>query len=194
MQTPKRIKPKVPIDRQWHMPGKETFKMKPIKELLNRYVPKNNDNSWVNPFSGKSILCEHNNDINPDINPNGMDAAVYVKKLGKKKFPGFLFDPPFSLNQATTLYNQFHKEKGKGLFCVKPSSMVYWSKIKNDIADRIEIGGICISFGWNSMGLGLNRGFEQVEILLVPHGGSRNDTIVVVERKIGKRIIKKKKK
>jgi len=34
------------------------------------------------------------------------------------------------------------------------------------------------------MGIGKNRGFEMVEILLVPHGGSKNDTIVTVERKL----------
>ena len=34
------------------------------------------------------------------------------------------------------------------------------------------------------MGLGKNRGFEMLEILLVPHGGSKNDTIVTVERKL----------
>lgn len=32
-------------------------------------------------------------------------------------------------------------------------------------------------------GIGLKRGFEMIEILLVPHGGSKNDTIVTVERK-----------
>ena len=33
------------------------------------------------------------------------------------------------------------------------------------------------------MGIGKNRGFEMIEILLVPHGGSKNDTIVTVEQK-----------
>ena len=35
-----------------------------------------------------------------------------------------------------------------------------------------------------SNGIGKNRGFEMLEILLVPHGGSKNDTIVTVERKL----------
>jgi len=34
------------------------------------------------------------------------------------------------------------------------------------------------------MGIGKNRGFEMTRILLVPHGGSKNDTIVTVETKI----------
>jgi hypothetical protein len=43
--------------------------------------------------------------------------------------------------------------------------------------------GICISFGWSSNGIGLKRGFEIVEILLVAHGGNHNDTMCVVEQK-----------
>ena len=38
-------------------------------------------------------------------------------------------------------------------------------------------------FGWNSNGVGKVRGFEIIEILLIAHGGSHNDTIVTVERK-----------
>ncbi len=45
-------------------------------------------------------------------------------------------------------------------------------------------GGKAICFGWSSMGLGKNRGFEMKRILLVPHGGSKNDTIVTVETKL----------
>jgi len=37
--------------------------------------------------------------------------------------------------------------------------------------------------GWNSGGIGKTFGFTQKEILLVPHGGPHNDTIVVVEEK-----------
>lgn len=35
-------------------------------------------------------------------------------------------------------------------------------------------------------GIGIKYGFEIQEILLVPHGGWHNDTIVVVEKKINK--------
>lgn len=44
--------------------------------------------------------------------------------------------------------------------------------------------GIVVCFGWNSNGVGKKRGFEMEEVLLVPHGGSKHDTIVTVERKI----------
>ena len=34
------------------------------------------------------------------------------------------------------------------------------------------------------MGVGIKRGFEMTRILLVPHGGNKNDTICTVEVKL----------
>ena len=58
-----------------------------------------------------------------------------------------------------------------------------WSNWKDSIARVIKPGGLCLSFGWSSNGLGKSRNYEIVEILLVAHGGNHNDTIVVVEEK-----------
>ena len=41
-----------------------------------------------------------------------------------------------------------------------------------------------LSFGWNTNGVGINRGFEMQEILIVAHGGSKNDTLCTAEIKI----------
>lgn len=60
----------------------------------------------------------------------------------------------------------------------------YWSKQKSEIGRLVKKGGYVITCSWNSGGIGKKYGFEIVEILLVPHGGWHNDTIVVVERKI----------
>ncbi len=172
------------ITRKWAMPNKATHKVYPIKHLLSKYVPKGGM-GWFDPFAGDNKICEFRNDIDPKKKTGqpmeAMDYINYLAGLGGG-FKGAIIDPPFSLNQMKTLYKEF--SKSRGLFCVKPASMIYWSKFKNKVADMIEPGGICISMAWNSMGLGKNRGFEIVEILLVPHGGSRNDTIVTVERKI----------
>lgn len=61
--------------------------------------------------------------------------------------------------------------------------MSFWSNCKDELARIINIGGYCICCGWTSQGLGKNRGFKMIEILLVPHGGNKNDTIVTVEQK-----------
>lgn len=60
----------------------------------------------------------------------------------------------------------------------------YWSNQKKQIGRIVKKGGITITCGWNSGGIGKKYGFKIIEILLVPHGGWHNDTIVTVERKI----------
>ena len=56
--------------------------------------------------------------------------------------------------------------------------------MKKEIARITKPNSIVITFGWNTNGIGKTKGFEIIEILLVAHGGSHNDTICVVERKL----------
>ena len=55
------------------------------------------------------------------------------------------------------------------------------------MTDRLKessgAGAIVLSFGWNSAGMGKWSGFEQIELLLVCHGGAHNDTICLAERR-----------
>jgi hypothetical protein len=156
------------IERQWAMPNKWTFTIKPIKELLEIEVDKNK--IWLDPFcgeNGRKYAC-----ITNDIEMGGKDALKYLKEnIGDNQCDGVLYDPPYSITQA--------RQYGKKEF----SSMKYWADCKNEIARIVKPGGKVICFGWNSMGLGKNRGFEMTRILLVAHGGSRNDTICTVEIK-----------
>ena len=55
---------------------------------------------------------------------------------------------------------------------------------QDTLTKLVKTGGYCLSFGWNTNGVGKKRGFEIIEILIVAHGGSKNDTLCTVERKI----------
>ena len=59
-----------------------------------------------------------------------------------------------------------------------------WTELKDTLSQKLQPGGITISFGWNSEGFGIGRGYQLEEIMLVAHGSGHNDTIVTVERKI----------
>ena len=48
----------------------------------------------------------------------------------------------------------------------------------------LKKNGWVMCFGWNTNGLGKNRGFEMTEILIVAHGGSKNDTLCTLEYKL----------
>ncbi len=65
----------------------------------------------------------------------------------------------------------------------------FWANLKREISRIAKIDSIVISCGWNSGGMGKKYGFELIEVLLVPHGGQHNDTIVTVEKKVQKRYI-----
>lgn len=54
---------------------------------------------------------------------------------------------------------------------------------KLEIARILKPNRKAICFGWNSAGVGKTRGFALRRVLLVPHGGSKHDTIVTVETK-----------
>lgn len=91
-----------------------------------------------------------------------------------------LFDPPYSITQAAQLYHEYGKEKLE----VNVANMKYWALCKDNIARILKLNGRVICCGWNSNGLGKGRGFEMTSVLIVNHGGSKNDTLVTLEYKI----------
>ena len=168
------------IDRIWAMPNKWTFTIKPIRELLKEEVT---GGRWIDPFAGKNSPAPFGdrNDLD-DSNETAYheDALKFLKRYALSSVDGVLFDPPYSITQAAQCYKSFGKEKLK----VNVANMGYWKQIKDEIARILKPQGKVICFGWNSMGLGKGRGFEMQRILLVPHGGSKNDTLVTVETKL----------
>ena len=164
------------MNRVWAMPNKWTFTIKPIRDLLKRY---NVGNGWIDPFAGEHSPAEITNDLNPKRNADyNLHAEMFVRLLSDNKYKGCLFDPPYSPHQTKECYegigiNMKYEDDGRH----------GWSKTKKQIANIIEPSGLCISFGWNTVGIGKKAGFEIIEILLVSHGIGHNDTIVTVEKK-----------
>jgi hypothetical protein len=160
------------ISRVWAMPNKWTFKITPIADLLAKYV--GDGKGWIDPFAGETSPAECTNDIDNPKATFHEDALEFLSRLSEAK--GVLFDPPYSVEQCLRKYTP--KFKGTA------GRAEYWAKCKDEIARIIQPGGIAISFCWDSTGMGINRGFELVQILLVCHGACHNDTIVTVERKV----------
>lgn len=166
------------INRLWAMPNKNTFTIKPIKEIVEKYV--NISDVIIDPFANESSYGTITNDLNPEFNTDyHLDALSFLKQIESNSADLVLFDPPYSITQAAQCYKDYGKEKLER----NVANMGYWADCKNEVARILKTNGIALICGWNSNGIGKNRGFEMVEILLVPHGGSKNDTIVTVEFK-----------
>ena len=146
------------ITRLWAMPNKRTFTIKPIKNLIDKYKKGSN---WLDPFQY----------------PYTEDVITHLNRFKNSSQDGVLFDPPYSPRQLKECYDDI----GEVLHDTKSS---VWANWKDETARVIQPDGLCLSFGWSSQGLGKNRGFKIIEILLVAHGGNHNDTICVVEKKV----------
>lgn len=164
------------ITRAWAMPSHHTFLIKPISELVKRYV--GDGGGWIAPFAGENSPAEVTNDLNPDKNTLFHRHAKEFAEIIVGDFVGVLFDPPYSLRQLKECYDNIDVKM------FKDDSQRFPQNVKEIISPKIKMGGYAITFGWNSQGFGKKLGFEIIEILLVAHGRSHNDTIVTVERKI----------
>lgn len=166
------------IQKRWAMPSGNTFTIGPIKELVEAEVAKGG--VIVDPFANNCKYGTITNDLAPEYDTTyHMDALEFLKSLGSNSADLVLYDPPYSITQAAQLYRDYGKDKLE----VSVSNMRYWKLIKDNIARILKANGRVMCFGWNTNGLGKGRGFEMTDILIVSHGGSKNDTLCTLEYK-----------
>lgn len=172
------------INRAWAMPNKNTFKIKPINELIQKIFNKyGKDAVACDPFVNNSpfkSLCKFTNDLDPSVEAGShMDALEFLQGIEDDSIDIFLFDPPYSPRQVSESYKKFGMSVN-----TETTQASYWTKLKIEAERIVKDNGAAICCGWNSGGIGDTYGFSTEEILLVPHGGWHNDTIITVCRKI----------
>ena len=166
------------ITKQWAMPNGKTFTIKPIQTLVEREV--NKGGVVIDPFANSCKYGTIRNDLNPEFDTDyHLDALAFLEQLETESADLVLYDPPYSITQASELYKEYGKDKLE----VNVANMRYWKLCKDNIARILRPGGRVICCGWNTNGLGICRGFDMTEILIVSHGGSKNDTLVTLEYK-----------
>ena len=165
------------FSRVWEMPNSNTFNIKCIRKLIYKYLKPEYDS--IDPFANNSKIAKITNDLNPNFDTDyHLDATDFLRIFADNSKDFVLYDPPYSLRQVSECY------KNVGISVTTKTTQSSWrTKHINEIARIIKPNGIVMCFGWNSSGIGRKRGFELIEVLLVAHGGSHNDTIVTVERK-----------
>ena len=156
------------------MPNKWTFEMPVVKRLIQKY---NVGLNWIDPFCGQSNVAEYRNDLAVDK----IDAFDFLSKFNTSTLTGCLFDPPYSMEQTKRSYQSIGIADWQTRYGNNKNGG--FPNVKDQIARILYPNGYCISFGWNSNGLGKKRGFEIIEVVLIAHGGNHNDTIVTVEQK-----------
>jgi len=167
------------IRKAWAMPNRDTFSIPPVREFVESRI--RNSLRSIDPFARNSGLCTFTNDINPETSAMfHEDAESFLSRFSDNdlKFDLVILDPPYSPRQVKEAYDEVGKKTTK-IDCQQPASM---KRIRGLINKITRHGAVCLSFGWNSVGMG--SGWVQEEILLVCHGGYHHDTICTASRKV----------
>jgi 16S rRNA G966 N2-methylase RsmD len=150
-----------------------------LKTPINKYTFKSTKiREWVesrcvgitlNAFAGKTKLHIKEYRIDKD---KFMNAHCYIDiidfmnfAMKKLYFTTILLDPPYSLRKSMEFYNGNKMSKFNHL-----KNLISYMKPKR-----------VITFGYQSVSMGVNREYKQTEICLMNHGGAIHDTIAVVE-------------
>lgn len=180
-----KLEKKTKIKREWAMPNSKTFKIKPIKEIIQKYVKEND--LVLDPFANESSIKNEikykqyiSNDLDKTYNTDyHLEAQEFMKLFGDKSVDVILFDPPYSGRQVAECYKKLNKT-----VTMNDTNSSYFTKFKKEISRILKPNGICITCCWNTNGMGKKYGFEIIEILDVAHGSMHNDTLVTIEKKI----------
>ena len=169
------------ISREWAMPNADTFSVKPIGLFVDRWLKPGMFS--IDPFARNCTRATVTNDLNPDTAAMfHLDAEEFVR-IGvreRQHVDLVLFDPPYSPRQISECYQQI----GREVTAKDTQNAVLYKRVRDAIDELLRPGGIVLSFGWSSNGMGKSRRYELEEILLVCHGGAHNDTICIAERKL----------
>ena len=164
------------INRAWAMPNKNTFSIKPVGEIISRYMDKYLD-VVIDPFANTNRIATHCNDLDPQYKTEFcMDALDFLKSFNDNSVDLVLFDPPYSTRQVSECYKSLDMTVN-----MQTTQSSFWGNMKKEDARVTKPQGTVITFGWNSGGIGKTKGFVIKEILMVAHGGWHNDTICTVE-------------
>lgn len=164
------------------MPNANTFSIKPIGEFVARYIAASPGPS-IDMFARNNIHAQWRNDLDPaTAAPFHMDAAEFCHAIHNRgaQCSLALFDPPYSPRQISECYKGF----GREVTIADTQNAALYKRVRDALDPLIPTGGVVLSFGWSSNGMGKGRGYEIEEILLVVHGGAHNDTICLAERKL----------
>ena len=171
----------IKFSREWGMPNGSTFSIPPIRKFVDKYAELSTYS--MDMFARDDKTTSVTNDLNPNTSAEyhlqALEFCLLMQEQ-QREFDLVIFDPPYSPRQVSECYQNI----GIKTTMSDTQTGTLYKSIRDAFDPLVLTGGVVLSFGWNSVGMGKNRGYEIEEILLVSHGGPHNDTICLAERKI----------
>ena len=120
------------ISRCWAMPNSKTFEIKPIKELIQKYI----FGLSIDPFANGSKLASITNDLDPQYDTDyHLDATEFLRKFDDESVDTVLYDPPYSPRQVSECYKSLGKTVN-----TETTQSTYWTNHKKEISRIVKSG------------------------------------------------------
>lgn len=150
---------------------KWTFSVPQIRNAVESHL----EGDTLNLFAGDTRLSHDDqiirNDIDPELEADyHFDATEVGSQFERNTFDTVILDPPFSIRNATLKYDGNWVSK--------------WKLVADGVWKVVRPGGMVISLGHNSTGLGKVRGFAKEKLYIFNHKGGHHDTFCLVERQM----------
>lgn len=169
------------IERVFAFPNANTFQIKPIRKLIYEEMK---GEITIDPFANEAKMAKITNDLDPQYDTDyHLEALDFLKLFETESIDAVLYDPPYSPRQISEHYKSLGMDVN-----METTQASYWSVLEKEMGRIVKPGGIVITCRWNSKGVGKKYGFKIKRILLVNHEDYRNDTIVVVDKKVQSRL------
>lgn len=144
-----------------------TFSVRPFRQWVENHC----EGSVLNLFAGETRLNveEIRNDLDEKADADfHLDALVFLKTWNGGPFDTILLNPPDAYCHSGEL--------DKGIVCSP------FRELKDALIKHLKPAGKVITFGYHTVVMGQNRGFDLEKIGVFSHGGAIHDTIASVER------------
>jgi len=135
------------------MPDSKTFRIKPIRELIQKYAT----GIVIDPFANEGSIrpalnCERyiTNDIDESCGCDyRLDALDFLKLFAGESVDTIIYDPPYSPRQVSECYKKLDKT-----VTMSDTNNLFYSRLRSEILRVLKPGGVIICCGWNSNGIG----------------------------------------
>lgn len=129
------------ITRTWAMPNSRTFSIKPIRELIQRYITEYKPKVIIDPYANGEKFATITNDLDPQYKTDyHLEAMSFLQILTNNFADMVLFDPPYSPSQVKQCYQKFDLTVD-----AQSTRTSYWSRQKTEIRRILKRGGYALA-------------------------------------------------
>lgn len=155
--------------------------MRPVADFIEPY--RRASAASIDPFARNKRLADRTNDLDPETAADfHMEAEAFCREMANQgeRFDLAYFDPPYSPRQISECYRKIGLAVGRK----ETQNAALYRRVRDAIDAVMLPGGVVLSFGWSTNGMGKVRGYSLERVLMVAHGGAHSDTICIAERRL----------